>query len=282
MEAREPPDERQRLAALHEYRLLGAAAAETAIAGELGAVVQLTAMVAGVATNPWVSGRLASIRFYVAVPLLTPEGYPLGALCAFGEEPRDLTGEQADRLKDLAERMLRLITSLLSYAQAGNAPCHHERADLGELVEQAITDLRGQLDGAAIVVPADLPVLDADPVLIRQLLQNLIGNALKYRRADRPSRIEIGAAREAGEWRITIADNGRGIPAAQRRRVFDMFTQVDPSARTGHGVGLSTCQRIVDRHGGRIGVRETPGGGTTVIFTLPATEMALEDLAVPR
>ncbi|NMO51556.1 GAF domain-containing sensor histidine kinase [Actinoplanes sp. TBRC 11911] len=421
--------EQQRLAALHQYRLLDKAEPGDDLDGDLRPVVRLAAMVAGVPaaavhiidehvqrplvatgfeaavvrrTESLCAVRLGefvhrhdarldpayavkppvtsgTVTFYAAAPLVTRDGYALGSLCVFHDEPRELTEDQVARLNDLAavvmgllerrrqarfnaelvtelrekheelrrahadraatiaelrrsnseleqfavvvshdlaapltvvkgylevlgddvgehdprataciaastravDRMQRLISSLLSYAQAGNAPCRREPAALGELVEQAITDLRGQLDDATIVVAPDLPVLDADPILIRQLLQNLIGNALKYRRADRAGRIEIGAERGAGEWRITIADNGVGIPAAQRRRVFDMFTQVDPSARTGHGVGLSTCQRIVDRHGGRIGVLETPGGGTTMIFTLPAT-VAAADLAVPR
>ncbi|MFD0522734.1 sensor histidine kinase [Paractinoplanes durhamensis] len=94
---------------------------------------------------------------------------------------------------------------------------------------------------------------------------------MKYRHPERPCRITIGAERRDGEWMVRIADNGRGIPPDQRTRVFEMFAQVDPAARTGHGVGLSTCQRIADRHGGRIAAADTPGGGTTVTFTVPAT-----------
>jgi signal transduction histidine kinase len=80
----------------------------------------------------------------------------------------------------------------------------------------------------------------------------------------------ISAARRAEGWAVSVADNGIGIPAEQRARVFEMFAQVDPAARRGHGVGLSTCQRIADRHGGRITVSDTPGGGATITFTLPA------------
>ncbi|MET0416464.1 MAG: HAMP domain-containing sensor histidine kinase [Actinoplanes sp.] len=176
-------------------------------------------------------------------------------------------------------RMQRLITSLLSYAQAGNAPCRFEPAGTGDLIEQALTDLRPSIGDATIVVPAGLPVLNCDPTLIRQLLQNLVGNALKYRHPDRPCRIEISAARAGAEWRFAVADNGPGIPADQRARVFEMFTQVNPATGLGHGVGLSTCLRIVERHGGRIKAGETPGGGTTVTFTLPAATHAATAVA---
>jgi signal transduction histidine kinase len=320
--------------------------------------------------NPWVTGRLAGVRFYASAPLITPQGYALGSLCVFDDRPRELTAAQIDRLTDLASvilalferrrqarvtgelagelrtrnaqleraqadraatiaelrrsntelrqfagvvshdlaaplgavngylellgdecdpadeesvrwigaaaravaRMSCLITSLLDYASAGHAPCRVEPAALGDLVEQALTDLREAVHGATVSAAPGLPVVDCDPTLVRQLLQNLIGNALKYRHPDRPCRIEISAERSGpAGWSVTVADNGLGIPPAQRARVFEMFTQVEPAAGTGHGIGLSTCHRIVERHGGRIEAGETPGGGTTITFTLPAT-----------
>ena len=317
--------------------------------------------------NPWVTGARANVRFYASVPLITPQGYALGSLCVFHDEPRELTVDQIARLTDLAAvilalferrrqarvtaelaaelqakhaelqsahaeratviaelrrsnteleqfagvvshdlaaplsvvsgylevlddriggddpqsarwitaatravgRMQRLITSLLSYATAGNAPCRPEPTDLGELVNQALTDLAGSAGEATVLVAPGLPVLDADPTLVRQLLQNLIGNAFKYRHPGRPCRVEITAERHGAEWLVAVADNGPGIPADQRDRVFEMFARVDPSSGSGHGVGLSTCQRIVERHGGRITATETPGGGTTMTFALP-------------
>jgi signal transduction histidine kinase len=170
------------------------------------------------------------------------------------------------------DRMTGLISSLLSYAQAGHAPCRFEQARLGDLVDLARSDLGARIDGAVVTADGDLPAIHCDPTLLRQLLQNLIGNSLKYRHPERPCRIAIGAHRAGGEWVVSIADNGVGIPADQRTRVFEMFAQVDAKARTGYGVGLSTCQRIVDRHGGRIATADTPGGGTTVTFTLPAVD----------
>ncbi len=76
--------------------------------------------------------------------------------------------------------------------------------------------------------------------------------------------------RSGGEWLISVVDNGLGIPAEHRHRVFEMFARIEPAAGPGHGVGLSTCERIVARHGGRIWADATPGGGTTVTFSLPA------------
>jgi signal transduction histidine kinase len=168
-------------------------------------------------------------------------------------------------------RMQSLIESLLTYASAGNGPCRREPADLGEIADQALMDLRGSVKaaGATVSVPPDLPVVAGDPTLLRQLLQNLISNAVKYRSPDRPPRVAISATREDDAWVVAVSDNGIGIPAEHRTRVFEMFTQVERRSGSGHGVGLSTCQRIVERHGGRIRADSELGAGTTISFTLP-------------
>jgi signal transduction histidine kinase len=168
-------------------------------------------------------------------------------------------------------RMQALIESLLTYARAGSGPCRREDTDLGDVVDQALTDLRDRIreGGATVRVTSPPAGLTCDPTLLRQLLQNLIGNAVKYRDPDRDCRIEVHARRQEGEWVVAVSDTGIGIPAAERRRVFEMFTRVRPDGRTGHGVGLSTCERIVSRHGGRIWADAAPGGGTTVSFTVP-------------
>ncbi len=167
-------------------------------------------------------------------------------------------------------RMQDLIEALLTYARAGNGPCRWQRADLTEAADQAVMDLRGAIrDSGATVLVGTLPVASCDPTLIRQLLQNLIGNGIKYRHPDRACRVRVDARRDGGEWVVTVSDNGLGIPPSDRTRVFEMFTRIDRSGPAGHGVGLSTCQRIVERHGGRISAGAADGGGTVVTFTLP-------------
>ena len=111
--------------------------------------------------------------------------------------------------------------------------------------------------------------MEGDATLLRQLLQNLVDNAMKYRSADHPCRIEVTASSTPSEWTLLVADNGVGIPTDQRDRVFEMFAQVDPTARKGHGIGLSTCQRIMERHNGNIAFADTAGGGTTISLSLP-------------
>ena len=167
-------------------------------------------------------------------------------------------------------RMQGLIESLLSYARAGSEPCRRDKADLRDVAGLAVADLRATIDAAdaTVVLDTGLPVLAVDPTLLRQLLQNLIGNAVKYRHPDRRCAVTVAAECRDGEWLVRVVDNGIGIPEAERRRVFEMFTQVRGGS-PGHGVGLATCQRIVERHGGRIRAGATPGGGTTITFTLP-------------
>jgi signal transduction histidine kinase len=167
-------------------------------------------------------------------------------------------------------RMQHLIEALLTYARAGNGPCRLRRADLSEAADQAVMDLRGAIrDSGATVLVGTLPAASCDPTLIRQLLQNLIGNGIKYRHPDRACRVRVDARRDSGGCVVTVTDNGLGIPAGDRARVFEMFTRIDRSGPGGHGVGLSTCQRIVERHGGRIWAEAAEGGGTVVAFTLP-------------
>ncbi|MFI7601897.1 ATP-binding protein [Actinoplanes sp. NPDC049681] len=207
----------------------------------------------------------------LAAPLAVVNGY----LELLSDEYGDRLDPQAQKWMGSATRaiarMQGLISALLTYARAGSEPCRREKTDLGEIAGQALSDLRDSVAdvGAEVTVAADLPRLDVDPTLMRQLLQNLVANAVKYRHPDRPARIEVAAVPRGDDWLVTVTDNGIGIAESQRRRVFEMFAQVEPGARAGYGVGLSTCQRIVERHGGRIWADATPGGGTTIAFTLP-------------
>ncbi|MBG0567305.1 sensor histidine kinase [Actinoplanes aureus] len=197
---------------------------------------------------------------------------PLAAVGGYLELLADEVDGRARGWVDAAARavarMRDLIAALLDYARAGSAPVRRVRVPLGNLLDQVLLDMRAEIEaaGARVRVPGPLPVICCDPVLARQLLQNLIANAIKYRHPDRPCRVTVTAA--AG--RVSVADNGVGVPAEQRHRVFDMFTRLEPgAAAAGQGIGLSTCLRIVDRHGGSIRMEENADGGVTVVFALP-------------
>ncbi|MGH9360983.1 MAG: sensor histidine kinase, partial [Thermoanaerobaculia bacterium] len=140
--------------------------------------------------------------------------------------------------------------------------------DAGELLEQALGDLEAVIaESDARVTHAELPRIHADPVQIVQLLQNLIGNAIKFR-GDRQPVVHVAAARTDGEWVFSVHDNGIGMEPVEAEAIFTSFRRLHPEV-PGSGLGLSICKRIVERHGGHIWVRSEPGQGSTFYFTLP-------------
>jgi signal transduction histidine kinase len=337
------------------------------------------------ADNPWVDGRLGSVRCYASVPLINPDGFPLGTLCVFDVVERSLTDEQLARLQDLGTalvalferrrqvrfnaelaveaqnqraqleaahrelserrrelersnaelaefaavashdlrsplaaidgylallvdvygddipargrdwvgvartavaRMLNLTESLLTYARAGASSCERQQVDLATVVDSVLLDLVRELRAADANVHVQRPgaTVEADPVLLRQLLQNLVANAVKHREPGRECRIDVSAEAEPGGWVVAVADQGRGVPPEDRERVFGMFTRLDGAPTGGSGIGLATCTRIVEQHRGRIWIDETPGGGATVRFFLPnaAARASGQTSAEPR
>ncbi|MEV6596706.1 ATP-binding protein [Actinoplanes sp. NPDC051346] len=184
-------------------------------------------------------------------------------------------------------RMSRLIDDLLAYATARDGVLQPATVDLQTLTADVITGRTAHLRGnPAIAFPdiytGSLPTVHADPVLVRQLLDNLIGNALKYTLPGQPARIDIAARDDAPGWtRIEIADRGIGIPAAEHDQVFERFHRsAAHSSYTGTGLGLAICKKVIERHGGRIHAEDNPGGGIRIIFTLPVHAHATE--ASPR
>jgi signal transduction histidine kinase len=178
-----------------------------------------------------------------------------------------------ERLYGGAQRMQALIDDLLNYATADNQALLRTRVDLNRLVAEVIRERVSATDaGRPAITVWSLPTVDGDPVLLRQVVDNIIGNALKYAPAGQDPAIEItGTPRDDGGWRIEIADRGIGIPADQRSAVFTPFTRADGSQHYhGTGLGLAIVHRIVERHGGEVGVEANPGGGSRFWFTLPA------------
>jgi signal transduction histidine kinase len=140
--------------------------------------------------------------------------------------------------------------------------------DLAAVVGDVRDDLAASLAGATVEV-GELPVVLGDPVQLGAVMQNLVANAAKFTRPGEPAHLAISARREGDVWRVEVADRGTGIPADQRHRVFEPLARVDPSVE-GSGIGLATCRRVVQAHGGRIGLEESPWGGTCAWFELPA------------
>ncbi len=174
----------------------------------------------------------------------------------------------ADAL-DVTSRMGSLIGNLLEYALV-DRELHLEPTESGEVLKQTLANLRALVEESGAVVTHDtLPLVTADRTQLTQLLQNLIGNAIKFRGEESP-RVHISAVRRGRGWLFSVRDNGVGIPPGDEGRIFDIFQRVHDERNPGSGIGLAICRKIVERHGGRIWAESEQGRGTTFFFTLPA------------
>lgn len=173
-----------------------------------------------------------------------------------------------------AARMHQLIQDLLTYARASKAGAEVKRAvDLNAMLDRVLENLQAAIEEThATVTRVSLPCLLVEEIRIQQLFQNLVGNALKYRRPEEPPRVEIAVEPRGADWLFTVRDNGIGIEPEYRQSVFEAFKRVHPGARAGTGLGLAICKRIVESLGGRIWVESEPGRGSTFHFTLPVAE----------
>ena len=203
-------------------------------------------------------------------------GEPLRTIHGLGQLLVRRHGERLDEEgRELAESMIAgarrgadLVTDLLAYARAGHGELRRGPVDAAEVAAEALASLGDVRDGAQVVV-GDLPVVDADRTQLRQVLQNLIGNALKYRGDGTPA-VRVDAHRDNGVWCFTVADNGVGVQARDRERIFELLYRAGNGAgQAGTGVGLALCRAVIERHGGRIWVDSEPGRGSTFHFTLP-------------
>ncbi len=182
--------------------------------------------------------------------------------------------EQAREMLDLAvgasRHMSELIQNLLSYSQVGTQAQKLEPISCDAVMEETLRHLEGPIcDNDAIVRSGPLPTIIGDRVLLVQLFQNLIGNAIKYRSEERPA-ISISADQEDDCWHFVVRDNGMGIDPKYFDRVFDIFYRLHGADRPGTGIGLAICQRVVNRLGGRIWVESQVGTGSAFHFSLPS------------
>jgi signal transduction histidine kinase len=182
---------------------------------------------------------------------------------------------------DGAKRMQRMITDLLDYSRVQTKADPFCPVPLGEALDLALGNLDliiRETDSTVEAVRADLPTVYGDKGLLGRLLQNLIGNAIKYRDDQRKPHIRIQAQRKDGDWLFSISDNGIGIEPQHFERIFRVFQRLHGHGRfEGSGIGLAICKKIVERHGGEIWVDSTPGQGTSFHFTLPCQDQADEE-----
>ena len=168
--------------------------------------------------------------------------------------------------------MERLIASLLRYAQAGQGQLNRQRVKVDQIVESVRMTLAPLFDrSGGQIICKPLPAVEADPILLEQLFQNLIANALHYHRPEEAPVVEISAVHSGEAWQFTVKDNGQGIPLDHQQHVFEPLKRLHGNEIPGTGLGLALCHTIVARHGGRIWVESDGSGrGTIFRFTLSA------------
>jgi PAS domain S-box-containing protein len=174
---------------------------------------------------------------------------------------------------DGATRMQRLIEDLLCYSRVGTRGKPFEPTDCNAVFEQSLVNLKTAIaESGAQITRTDLPTVPGDRSQLEQLFQNLLSNAIKFRH-DNPPRIRVGAEVEGDHWVFSFADNGIGIESRFADRIFAIFQRLHTRREyPGTGIGLAICKKIVERHGGRIWMRSSPGKGSTFYFTLPMKE----------
>ena len=204
---------------------------------------------------------------------------PLRMVCAYGQllmrrhlaDLKPEAQEFARYMVDGGQRAQALIRDLLSLARLDSQAMPWRPVALQATLDEVLTQLSLRVrESGATVTHDELPTVQGDARQMGQLLANLVGNALKFR-GDRAPQLHVGAEREGSGWRISVRDNGIGIEPRYFERVFQMFQRLHlRSDYEGTGIGLAICKKVVERHGGRIGVESKPGEGTTFFFSLPA------------
>ena len=173
---------------------------------------------------------------------------------------------------DGATRMQVLINDLLTYSRVGTKSKNLKPTDCGSVLERSLDNLKQALEeSAAQVTHGPLPTVMADDVQLGQLFQNLIGNAIKFR-AEEPPQIHVSAERNEDTWIFSVQDNGIGIDPEFHQRIFVIFQRLHKRGDyPGTGIGLAVCNKIVERHAGRIWVESNAKEGSTFYFTIPLT-----------
>jgi signal transduction histidine kinase len=173
-------------------------------------------------------------------------------------------------IQDGARRMKRLLDDLSAAMLAERSSGAIEEVDLeaeSRAVAALFADRLAEAGGAIEIRP--LPRVRAERQRVAQVLQNLVGNAIKYRDPARTLAVTISAAELAQDWRVSVGDNGQGIASEYHQEIFRLFRRLHGSEVEGTGAGLAICKRIVESWGGRIGVESEPGRGSTFSFTIP-------------
>ena len=193
-------------------------------------------------------------------------------LQALAPDMKDKGREYLEKIIKSANRMQSLVETLLKYSKVGVKELAYQWVDLKAIVDEVLVDLEIKLaETKGVVKVEQLPSLEADPIQMRQLFQNLISNALKFHKKGEPPSVHLISSDDGKEnWEIRVRDNGIGVDSKNSGKIFHPFVRLHGvSNYEGFGIGLATCKKIVNQHKGEITFESNPGEGTTFIITLP-------------
>jgi len=187
----------------------------------------------------------------------------------YGDKLDDKAREFIAFAVDGSKRMQTLINDLLSFSRVGTQGRRLVSVSTDAVLDAVLKNLkRGIEESRAIITRDPLPIVLADELQLSQILQNLIGNAIKFRR-NQAATVHIGAERTASGWNISVRDNGIGVAPEHSERIFVIFQRLHTKTQyPGTGIGLAICKKIAERHGGRIWLEPAPGGGSTFTFSI--------------
>ncbi len=187
-----------------------------------------------------------------------------------GDKLNEEEQEYFEFIESNGQKMSNLIDDLLQYSKVNSQKLNISKINAQEIAEEVLTILRHQADdkNVKVKIVEPLPVLRADPIKIKRVFQNLISNAIKFSDKGEEAKVEIGVTDFKNKWKFFIKDNGIGIKN-KNQDIFKPFTQLNPNSKYGGtGMGLSFCQKIIQRHGGEISFDSVPGKGSTFCFTI--------------
>jgi PAS domain S-box-containing protein len=207
-------------------------------------------------------------------PLRTVSLYTQLLAVEHGRSLDEQAGRYMNYITENANRMECMIRDILDFSRLEAR--HGERfvrTSCESALDEAISNLRAPIaESGAVIDRGGLPYVFGDPVQIVRLFQNLIVNSVRYRSPERAPRIHVCAARAESRWTFSVIDNGIGIEPQYAEKVFGIFKRLNSRENSGTGMGLAICRKIVIRHGGRIWLEPTPGGGATFRFTMAAVD----------